>query len=64
MFATSIPRNTALSEASFYGKPAILYSVNCRGASAYLKLAREILARNVRRPSPLQPTVVQLSRQA
>ena len=64
MFATSIPRNTALSEASFYGKPAVLYSVNSRGAAAYLKLAREILARNVRQPSPLQPAVVQLSRQA
>ncbi|HUI10142.1 MAG TPA: ParA family protein [Bacteroidota bacterium] len=65
MFATSIPRNTALSEASFYGKPAILYNVNCRGASAYLKLAREILARNVRRePAPLQPTVIRLSEQA
>jgi chromosome partitioning protein len=64
MFATSIPRNTALSEASFYGKPAILYSVNCRGASAYLKLAREILARNVLRASALPPKVAQLSRQA
>jgi len=64
MFTTSIPRNTALSEASFYGKPAILYNVNCRGAAAYLKLAREILARNVQRTSPLQPSVIQLSRQA
>ena len=62
MFTTSIPRNTALSEASFYGKPAILYNVNCRGASAYLKLAREILAR--RAAAPLRPTVIQLSSQA
>jgi chromosome partitioning protein len=64
MFATSIPRNSALSEASFYGKPAVLYSANCRGASAYLKLAREILARNVLRAPPLPPTPAQLSRQA
>ena len=64
MLATSIPRNTALCEASFYGKPAILYDVNCRGAAAYLKLAREILARNAGHPPALQPTVIQLSRQA
>ena len=57
-------RNTALCEASFYGKPAILYDVNCRGAAAYLKLAREILARNAGHPPALQPTVIQLSRQA
>jgi len=64
MLATSIPRNTALSEASFYGKPAILYDVNCRGASAYLKLAREILARNAHRPPAHQPAAIQLSSQA
>jgi chromosome partitioning protein len=60
MFETFIPRNTILSEASFYGKPAILYNVNSRGASAYLKLAREIMARNNSRvSSPLHPTVLQ-----
>ncbi len=64
MLSTSIPRNTALSEASFYGKPAILYDVHCRGAAAYLRLAREILARHAGTAPALQPTVIQLSRQA
>jgi len=64
MFQTLIPRNTILSEASFYGKPAILYNVNSRGSSAYLKLAREIIAKHAPPPaSPLQPTVMQLSQQ-
>jgi len=65
LFTTFIPRNTALSEASFYGKPAILYNVNSRGASAYLKLAREILGRSAPvLTSPLQPSIVQLTQQA
>lgn len=50
---TSIPKNTVLSEASFYGKPAILYSVNSRGSAAYLSLAREIIANH--KPRTLEP---------
>ncbi len=46
MLETFIPKNVVLSEASFYGKPALLHSVNSRGAAAYLALAREIIARN------------------
>jgi len=45
---TIIPKNTVLSEASFYGKPAILYKVKSRGSTAYLALAREIIARHER----------------
>lgn len=45
MFNIYIPKNTVLSEASFFGKPAILYNVNSRGAAAYMSLAREIIAR-------------------
>lgn len=65
MFQTSIPRNTVLSEASFYGKPAILYNINSRGSTAYLSLAREIMAKHaVQTVTPLQPTVMQLTQQA
>ena len=46
VFDTVIPRNVRLGEAPSHGKPAILYDVNCRGAEAYLTLAREILARD------------------
>ncbi|MEW6509431.1 MAG: ParA family protein [Bacteroidota bacterium] len=65
MFETSIPRNTVLSEASFYGKPAILYDINSRGSSAYLRLAREIMAKRAAQAAvPLQPTVMQISQHA
>lgn len=46
MFETTIPKNTVLSEASFYGKPALLYNISSRGAAAYLALARELISRN------------------
>ncbi|MFN0158794.1 MAG: ParA family protein [Bacteroidota bacterium] len=48
---TIIPKNTVLSEASFYGKPAVLYNVNSRGATTYLALAREIIAHEQARKS-------------
>jgi len=45
LFELYIPKNTLLSEASFHGKPAVLYNVNSRGAVAYMALARQIMAR-------------------
>jgi len=45
LFELYIPKNTVLSEASFHGKPAVLYSINSRGAIAYMALARQIMAR-------------------
>lgn len=41
-----IPKNTILSEASFYGRPAILYNASSRGSIAYLSLAREMIKRH------------------
>ncbi len=59
MLGTLIPKNTVLSEASFYGKPAILYNVNSRGAAAYLALAREIIARTEQqKAASLQSTLL------
>jgi chromosome partitioning protein len=58
LFQTIIPKNTILGEASFYGKPAILYDVHSRGSAAYLALAREIIARQaLRKAQTLQPTI-------
>jgi chromosome partitioning protein len=45
VFQTVIPRNVSLSEASSYGRPAILYDIRSKGAQSYLELAREIIVR-------------------
>jgi chromosome partitioning protein len=45
VFRTAIPRNVRLAEAPSHGKPVILYDVKSRGASAYLSLAQELIAR-------------------
>ena len=60
MLKTTIPKNTALSEASFYGKPAVLHKLRSHGSAAYLSLAREIIARNAEESAdPLGPAVLQ-----
>ncbi len=43
---TVIPRNVRLGECPSYGKPVILYDINCAGAESYLKLAKEIIQRD------------------
>lgn len=44
VFDTVIPRNVRLSEAPSHGLPVALYDVRSRGAEAYLKLTKEVLA--------------------
>lgn len=46
VFITRIPKSTAISESTFYGKPAVLYDVHAIGSAAYLNLAKELLVRN------------------
>lgn len=46
VFDTIIHRNSKLSEAPSFGKPAILYDANSKGAMNYLNLAKEILQKN------------------
>jgi chromosome partitioning protein len=45
VFDSVIPRNVRLSEAPSFGKPALLYDVQSKGAQGYLSLARELLSR-------------------
>ena len=45
VFETMIPQNIRLSESPSFGKPALLYDIESRGAQAYLTLAKELLAR-------------------
>jgi chromosome partitioning protein len=46
VFDTIVQRNIRLSEAPSFGKPAILYDAESRGAVNYLNLARELLQNN------------------
>ena len=46
VFETIIQRNIKLTEAPSFGKPAILYDADSKGAVNYLNLAREILQNN------------------
>ncbi|MFQ5789686.1 MAG: ParA family protein [Acidobacteriota bacterium] len=45
VFQSVVPRNVRLAEAPSFGKPILLYDIRCKGAEAYLALAREILER-------------------
>ncbi len=45
VYPTVIPRNVRLSEAPSYGKPALLYDLQCAGSQAYLRLATEVIKR-------------------
>ncbi|MEQ1888676.1 MAG: AAA family ATPase [Alphaproteobacteria bacterium] len=43
VYDTVIPRNVRVSEAPSYGKPVLIYDMQCAGSRAYIKLAGEIL---------------------
>ncbi|MDH3214765.1 MAG: AAA family ATPase [Candidatus Krumholzibacteria bacterium] len=43
VYNTIIPRNVKLSESPSFGKPIILYDIECLGAKTYLQLAREVI---------------------
>ena len=45
VYTTVIPRNVRVSEAPSFGKPALIYDMKCSGSQAYIKLARELVAR-------------------
>jgi chromosome partitioning protein len=45
VYDTVIPRNVRVSEAPSFGKPVLIYDLKCSGSQAYLKLARELVAR-------------------
>ena len=49
---TVIPRNVRLAEAPSHGKPVLLYDPGSKGAEAYIKLAKEILANDQKRTRP------------
>lgn len=46
VFNTIIPRLVRLVEAPSHGKPILEYDPKCRGALAYINLAKEVIERN------------------
>ena len=45
-FRTIIPKNTSLTEASFYGRPSVLFNAGSKGSLAYLALAHELIEKH------------------
>jgi chromosome partitioning protein len=56
VYKTMIPRNVRVSEAPSFGKPALIYDLQCAGSQAYLKLAREVVTREKARHKTLEMT--------
>lgn len=48
VYKTRIPRNVRVSEAPSFGKPVLLYDLNCSGSQAYIGLAKEIVQQEKR----------------
>jgi chromosome partitioning protein len=49
VFTTIIPRSIRLAEAPSHGMTILAYDVRSRGAESYIRLAKEILAREQKR---------------
>ncbi len=47
IFKTVIPKNIAITESEFFGKPSILFNAKAKGSLAYLNLAQEIIENNM-----------------
>lgn len=47
VFKTIIPKNIKITEATYNGKPVIFYDALAKGAIAYLKLAHELIQREI-----------------
>jgi chromosome partitioning protein len=45
VYQTVIPRNVRVSEAPSFGKPALVYDLECTGSQAYMRLASELIGR-------------------
>jgi chromosome partitioning protein len=45
VFEAVVPRNVRLAEAPSHGQPILLHDVRSRGAEAYIRLAKELLAK-------------------
>jgi chromosome partitioning protein len=48
VYKTTIPRNVRVSEAPSHGKAVIIYDYKCSGSMAYIELAKEIIANEIK----------------
>ncbi|KAA5803835.1 ParA family protein [Alkalicaulis satelles] len=55
VYDTVIPRNVRVSEAPSFGKPVLLYDLECSGSKAYLGLAKELVRQERRAADALAP---------
>jgi chromosome partitioning protein len=60
LFQSTIPRNIRLAEAPSHGKPVLLYDVRSRGAESYIRLAKEIISRNLPAQEE-EPAIIEVS---
>ena len=60
LIKTIIPKNTHLTEASFYGKPAVLFNATSKGTLAYLELAHELIEKHQAAAQPQTPIPAQI----
>ena len=49
VYRTTIPRNVRIAEAPSFGTPIVLYDILSVGAQSYLSLAKEVIAKRVKR---------------
>jgi chromosome partitioning protein len=61
--ATTIPRNVKLAEAPSHGQPALLYDVKSRGAESYIRLAKELIERAMKRETSASETAAEAVRE-
>jgi len=59
LFQSTIPRNIRLAEAPSHGKPVLIYDVRSRGAESYIRLAKEIISRNL--PAQQETPAIEVS---
>ena len=46
VFRTLIPRNVRIAEAPSFAQPVLTYDPHCSGSSAYIALAKEMIAKH------------------
>jgi chromosome partitioning protein len=57
VFEVVIPRSVKVSEAPSHGKPVILYDIASKGASAYMELAKTIVAKHKKKTKAITSEV-------